>query len=238
MKALKLSIMAIAISATGLSAYAQKTGDEVIQKHIDAIGGEKNWDKIKSVKMVGAMSAQGMEIAVTQTIVNDKAMRMDIALMGQNGYMIYTDKSAWQFMPFAGDTKPKELPADQVAASKDKLNFKNTVMANKAMISKATLDGTDTINSAACYKVKITGKDGNESVCYFDAKTFYLVKQDAKVKVQDEEQEVSYTFSNFKKQPEGVVIPMTYGTPQGDIVFKTVEINKKIDEKLFLPETK
>ena len=99
-------------------------------------------------------------------------------------------------------------------------------------------DGTDTINSVPCYKVKITSKEGSESVCYFDSKTYYLVKQDVKAKVQDEEQEMSLTFSNFKKQPEGIIIPMTYGTPQGDITFKTVEINKKIDEKLFTPETK
>ncbi len=230
--------MAAAITLTGFAAHAQTTAEEVIQKHIDAIGGEKAWDKVKSVKMVGAMSTQGMEIAVTQTIINDKAFRMDISLMGQTGYMIYTDKGAWQFMPFAGDTKPKEMPAEQASAGKDKLNFKNTVMANKAIIAKATIDGTDTINSVPCIKLKITGKDGNESVCYFDTKTYYLVKQDVKAKIQDEEQEMSYSFSNFKKQPEGIIIPMTYSTPQGDIVFKTIEINKKIDEKIFVPETK
>lgn len=230
--------MAVAVCFTSLTTFAQKTADDVIQKHIDATGGEKNWDKIKSVKIVGGLSANGMDVAVTQTIINNKAYRMDISLMGQNGYTIMSDKGAWQFMPFMGDTEPKKLSAEQIASNKDKMNFKNAVMANKAAIEKATLDGNDTINSIPCIKVKVTNKDGNESVCYFDAATYYLVKQDMKVKMQDDEQEVYLTFSNFKKQPEGIVIPMTFGTPQGDMVIKSIEINKKIDEKIFTLENK
>ncbi len=237
MKALKLSIMALAISVTGISAYAQ-TADEVIQKHIDAVGGTKSWDKIKSIKLVGSVSAQGMDIPMTQTIVNDKAMRMDISAMGQNGYVIMTTTKGWQFMPFAGMTEPKEVPAEQVKMSKSQLNYKNSQLVDKSLIKKATFEGKDSINSISCYKLKITDKDGEEMTCYFDAATYYMLRQERKVKVQDEEQEIGVTYSNFKKQPEGVVIPMNVSSPQGDVTYKSVEINKPVDEKIFKPDTK
>lgn len=235
MKAIKLSMMALAISVSGFTAYAQKTADEVIQKHIDAVGGIKNWDKVKSVKLVGSVSANGMDIPMTQTIVNGKGYRMDISVMGQNGYSIVSDKGGWQYMPFMGDTKAKELPAEQIKMSREKLDFKNSQLVDKSVIASSALDGKDTVNSVPCIKVKIKMKSGEDVVCYFDAATYYMVKQEMKLKINDEEQEMATTFSNFKKQPEGIVIPMTIGTPQGDVTFKTVEINKPVDDKMFKP---
>ena len=228
--------MALAISFTGINSYAQ-TADEIIQKHIEAIGGSKNWEKIKSVKMVGAMSVQGMEMNLTQTIINEKGARTDIAMMGQNGFMIVTPKEGWMYMPFGGGmTKPEPMPMDQVNMQKGQLNYNNSQLVDKSSITKSTLDGRDTIDNVSCYKVKLSTKDGGEEVCYFDSKTYYMLRVEKKVKVKDEEQEVPVSFSNFVKQPEGVVIPMTMGTAQGDITFKSVEFNKANDVKIFVPE--
>ena len=59
------------------------------------------------------------------------------------------------------------------------------------------------------------------------------------MKMQGEEQEMATDFSNFKKQDIGVVVPMTMTTQMGgDINFKTIEINKPVDEKVFTPDTK
>ena len=229
--------MAIAISATGLTSAFAQTGDEIIQKHIDAIGGTKNWNKIKSMKMVGSMNAQGMEINMTQTVVNEKGMRTDISLMGQNGFMIVTPTAGWMYMPFGGQqTKPEPMPEDQVKMQKGQLNYKNSQLADKAEITKSKLDGKDTVNDVACYKVNVTTKDGSEQSCYFDMKTYYMVRIEKKVKVKEEETEVAVNYSNFMKQSEGIVMPMTMGTPQGDITFKTIEINKPVDDKIFTPE--
>ena len=231
--------MAVAIAGMSLATYAQ-TADEVLQKHIDAIGGKANWDKIKSLKMTGTMSQGGMDISMTQTTVNDKGMRMDISAMGQNGFMIITPTEGWQYMPFAGQTKPEAFPEEAVKMMKDQLNVKNTFLADKSLYTNLALDGQDTINSVACYKLKVTAKNGQNMVCYIDSKTYYVVRTEAKIKMGDsaEEQEMSNNYSDFKKQPSGIVLPMTFGSQQGDITFKTVEINKPVAENFFKPETK
>ena len=234
MKTLKLSILAIAIVATAQTSYAQ-TADEVLQKHIEAIGGAKNWDYIKTVKLTGGMSQGGMDISMVQTIVNDKGMRTDITAMGQSGYMIITPTSGWMYMPFAGQTKPEPIPAEQLKMQKDKLNFKSQQLVDKSLIAKTMLEGKDTINSISCHKLKVTNKDGSDQTCYIDCKTFYLIRTEMKVKMGDEEQEVGITYSDFKKQPEGIVFPMTMGTSQGEVKFKTIEVNKTIDETIFKP---
>ena len=235
MRSLKFSLAVMTIALSG-AAYAQKA-DDIINKHIEAVGG-KNWDKIKSVKLTGSMSAQGMDIGVTQTIVNDKGYRMDISAMGQNGYMIVTTTGGWTFMPFAGQTEPMELKADDVKPMKGQLNYKNSQLVDKSQIAKAELDGKDTIDSKPCTKLKITDKDGTVMECYFDDANYYMVRQERKMKVQDEEQEIAITYSEFKKQPEGIVVPMKVSQAQGDVTFKTIEINKPVDDKLFKPDAK
>ena len=238
MKAIKISIMAFALAGAGISAKAQ-TAEQVLQKHIDAVGGTDNWNKIKTVKLTGTMSQGGMDIGMTETIVNEKGIRMDISAMGQSGYMIITPKEGWMYMPFGGQTKVTEIPAEQLKASQDQFNYKNNQLVDKSMITKVSLDGMDTINSVACHKLKVVGKDGSEQTCFIDTKTFYMVRVEKKLKAGDEEQDASVTFSNFVKQPEGVTIPMTMSPMgQGDITFKTAEFNKPVDDKIFKPDNK
>jgi len=238
MKAIKLTVLAATMFIAGMTTVKAQNADEIIQKHIDAIGGTSNWDKIKSMKRVGSMSMQGMEIGFTQTVVNDKGMRTDISAMGQNGYVILTPKEGWMYMPFQpGMDKVTPMPAEQIKAAQSQLNVKADQLLDKSAITKAEYVGKDTVNNIGCLKVKITDKDGNEQTAFFDASTYYIVHSERKVKVQDEEQEVAINFSNFQKQPEGIVIPMTVTSPmgQGDINFKSVEINKTIDDSIFKP---
>lgn len=241
MKAIKLIPIAIGtalITIAGMTTVKAQTADEIIQKHIDAIGGTANWDKIKSMKKVGSMSMQGMEIGFSLTVVNDKGMRTDISAMGMNGYVILTPKEGWMYMPFQpGMDKVTPMPADQIKAAQSQLNVKADQLLDKSSITKSEYVGKDTVNNIACLKVKITDKDGNEQTAFFDASTYYIVHAERKVKVQDEDQDVAINYSNFQKQPEGIVIPMTVTSPmgQGDITFKSVEINKSVDDSIFKP---
>jgi len=91
MKFLKTSLIAIGILAIANLSFAQ-SAEEVVQKHITAIGGSDNWKKINSLKMAGSINANGMEINITQTILHNKAMRQDISLMGMDGYTIVNNK--------------------------------------------------------------------------------------------------------------------------------------------------
>ena len=244
MKAIKLFPIAIGtvmMFTAGITTVKAQTADEIIQKHIDAIGGSDNWNKITSMKRVGSMSMQGVDIGFTQTVVNNKGERMDISAMGQNGYVIITQTEGWMFMPFQpGMDKVTPMPAEQVKAAQSQINVKAGLLVDKSEVAKAEYVGKDTVNNIGCLKVKITDKDGNEQTAFFDAATYYLVHSERKMKVQDEEQEVAINFSNFQKQPEGVVIPMTVTAPmgQGDITFKSVEINKSVDDNTFKPDPK
>jgi hypothetical protein len=238
MKAIKLTVLAAAMVVAGSNLAKAQNADEIIQKHIDAIGGTANWNKVSSMKLTGSMNVQGMEINVIQTVLNDKGMRLDISVMGSDGYNIITPTGGWSYMPFTGVDSVIALPAEQLKAAKGKLNMKTSQLVDKAQIGKAEYIGKDTMNSVACYKLKVTDKEGNIQTCYIDAATYYMVRAEAKVKVKDEEIEDGVTFSNFQKQQGGIVMPTTFSTSQGEITFKTIEVNNPVDEKIFKPTKK
>src|SRR5580704_5992470 len=92
---IKQYLLAAVILTSCLATVQAQTADDILDKHQKAIGGVDNWDKIKTVKMVGTMSQQGMDIDITQTLVMGKAMRVDISMMGMSGFQIVTDKAGW-----------------------------------------------------------------------------------------------------------------------------------------------
>ena len=67
------------LALTALSAQAQNA-DEIIQKYANAMGGLDNFNKVKTVKMTGTVTTQGMDLPITIQIVNGKAMRSDRVL--------------------------------------------------------------------------------------------------------------------------------------------------------------
>jgi outer membrane lipoprotein-sorting protein len=243
MKALKKSLLTAVMLVGGLNVVMAQSADEIMAKHEKAMGGMDNWNKVKTVKMVGSMSQQGMEIGITQTLDLGKASRMDISLMGMTGYQIVTENEGWMYMPFAGSDKVEPMKPDMIKASKRQLDIKgNQLLDYKLKGTKAELAGKDTINSALVYKIKLTDKEGKESICYIDASTFYILRHEMKMMVQDQEQEIAIDYKDYKKTPEGIVMPMSVSVPMmggtAEIVYKTVDINKPIDPSVFKPEQK
>jgi hypothetical protein len=93
--------------------YAQ-TAAEIVNKHIEAIGGLDAWKKVNSMVMTGTIKIQSAEIGLTQTVLNGKGSRQDISAMGMNGYMIVTPTAGWNFMPFQGQKTPEPITADDL----------------------------------------------------------------------------------------------------------------------------
>ena len=68
-----------------------------------------------------------------------------------------------------------------------------------------------------------------------DASNYYLIREVDKFVADGKEMEVAIDFSNFQKQPNGIVFAMTMGVPQGEVNFTKVEVNVKVDDAIFKP---
>lgn len=211
--------------------------DEIVNKHIEAVGGKDNWMKVKSLKTSAVLKAQGAEINMTIWQVHKKSMRVDIEVMGMKGYQILTDKEGWGFAPWGGQTKAEPSTPDQVKDGQEQLDILDEFITYKDLGKTLELIGKDDVEGTECFKLVMTEKSGKTTTYYLDASNYQVIKETSKGTIDGKEFEANTMHSNYKKQDIGVVMPMNQNGDMGDMEFTKFEFNPKIDENLFKPST-
>ncbi len=217
-----------------VGAYAQ-TVDEIVDKHVAALGG---MDKINSVKTVvtdRSLAVQGMEIPSVTTIVVGKSMRSESTVMGNSMVQVVDGSTGWMIRPamMGGTGDPEEMPADQLKQSMGQLNPFGALVNYKTNGTKVELVGKEQVDKKDAYHLKVTTKEGQTVDEYLDANT-YLV---SKVKTSMNGQDGEILFSDYK-EVNGVKFPNTMeivGGQMGSISFITnkVTVNGPVDEAIF-----
>jgi hypothetical protein len=231
-----LSILLLSI-ITATSIHAQ-TVDEVIAKHIDAIGGKENWKKVTSVKMEGSMTVQGTEVALSSIVLHNKGARQNISLMGMTGYTIITPTEGWNYMPFQGQTQAEAVTPEKLKESQNQIDAQNSLIDYKAKGHSVELLGKEDVDGTECFKVKLTHKSGKVETMFLDPKSYYIIKSKSKETANGQEFELETSFSNYKKLSEGIVVPMSVNIPLGpgmsaEMTVSKYEINQPVDETIF-----
>ncbi|MFM2358916.1 MAG: hypothetical protein RLY16_909 [Bacteroidota bacterium] len=211
-----------------------QTVDEVINKHLDAIGGKDKIAQLKSLKMEGSLSTNGIDVNITTTVLHGVGSRVDIAVPGMGeGYQIMNTTKGWNFMPFAGQSAPEEVPAEDVKNAQNTLDVQGAVYNYKEKGNTVELLGKEKVDNVDCFKIKVTTASGKVTTSFIDATTYYRVKSITMAKTPEGEQEMETTYSDFKKNADGYVYPYSQTNPRGTIVFSNIEVNKPVDESIF-----
>ena len=229
---MKRILFSLLLLSAGFSAFSQ-TADEVINKHIEAIGGADAWKKVNSVKMEGILQAQGAEVAVTQTVLHTKGSRQDISIMGMTGYMIVTPSEGWNFMPFQGQQVPEAMTAEDLAESQEQMDAQGILIDYAAKGHSVEFLGKDDVDGTECYKLKVNKKSGSPETLYIEIKTNYLIKSVAIRKANGQQAEVATNYSNYEKLPEGIVVAKSMTLPFGELNMTKITINGAVDEAIF-----
>jgi hypothetical protein len=233
MKSLKIAFAGLVALASVTGIYAQ-TVDEVISKHIEAMGGKEKLLTLNSAVTEATLSIQGMEIPVKMTQLNQKGQRVDITAMGMENYIITTPTEGWMYMPVQGQTKPEATPADAVKEAADALDLQGPLLNYKDKGHTVELIGKEDVEGSECFKLKLKMKGGIEQTIYIDPKTYYIIKTVSKTKATGSEVETTQTFSNFKKLDSGFVFPFSMtGFGPGELSITKIDVNVPVDEKIF-----
>lgn len=229
MKRLFFGLLFIAAAVTGNA----QTVDEIVAKHIEAIGGAENWKKINSLKMEGLMEIQGTEINVTITGLHMKGFRQDISVMGMTGYEIVTPTEGWSYMPFQGQTEPEAKTPEALAEDQDELDLQGDFIDYAAKGNTVEYLGKEDVEGTECFKLKITKKGGKVVTHFIDPKTYHILQTKSIQKANGQEMEITSTFSNYEKLPEGIVIAKSITLPYGEVNMTKITINPPVDESAF-----
>ncbi|GAB3724255.1 outer membrane lipoprotein-sorting protein [Spirosoma lituiforme] len=227
--------LAVAMAAfVSAGAYAQ-TVDEIVDKHVAALGG---MDKLKGVSTLiteRSLSVQGMEIPSKTTIVVGKSLRSESSVMGNSMIQVVNGTTGWMLRPtmMQGTGEPEDMPADQIKQQLGQLDPFGPLVNYKEKGNKIDLVGKEKVDGKEAYHLKVTTKDGQAVDEYIDANT-YLV---SKMKMVMNGQEGEMGFSDYKAV-DGIKFPNTMEivNPQmGTLTMVTTKItvNPKVDESIF-----
>lgn len=216
----------------GVLAFAQPTADEIVNKHIEAIGGAENWKKVNTVIMEGSMNVMGNDVAITVTQENNKGNRVDITVAGMTGFNLMTPKSGWVYMPFQGQTTPEPMTPEDIKEAIDDLDIQGNLIDYKQKGHSVELLGTEDVEGTECYKLKVTRKNSGDQTLFIDKDSYLLLRVVQKRKAMGQEMEQVSDFSDYK-EVEGVMVPFSLSQGMGTIVMSSVKINAPVPESTF-----
>jgi len=210
------------------------TADEIVQKYVTAIGGKEAIGKVKSISMESSAQIMGADAPGTTVILDGVGYRSDTDFNGNKIVSCYTDKGGWSINPMTGASDPTPMPDDQYKMGKAQIYVGGALYDYEAKGSKIELLAKDTNT----YKIKLTSKDNVESVYAIDAATWLVKSVNAKGKMQDQDVDITTTFSDYRKTDAGFLVPYAIdldfgGQFQLSIVVKKVELNKTVDPAIF-----
>jgi outer membrane lipoprotein-sorting protein len=224
-----------------------QTADEVINKHVEALGGLEKLKSLKSLYMEGvAVMQNGNEIISKIYKVQDKLLRREVEFGMGSATMVVTDKEGWSSNPRTGGAF-EALPKETVDAQQLELDLAGPLVEYAAKGHKVELLGRETIANTEAYKIKLTPKSGKEIIYFIDTKDHYVIRQTVKGGGmfgggqprgnQPADTEFNIQYSNYQKTPEGYVFPftVTMGNSGNSLNYEKIEVNKPVDDKLYKP---
>jgi len=208
--------------------------DEIVSKHVEAVGGKDAIGKVKSVVTESTFSMMGSDNPSTTTIVDGVGYKNEVEFNGTKIVQCYTDKGGWTINPMTGAATATAMPDDVYNTGKGNINVADALYDYAARGSKVELVGKD----GNAYKIKVTSKEKVETVYLVDSTTYLITSVATKGKMQDQEVDVTTKLSDYRKTELGVEMPYAYDIDLGGqfsiaIAVKKVELNKTIDPAVF-----
>ena len=235
MRTHKLLLTTAVATLFSVGAFAQ-TVDELVTKHVAALGGSDKLAGVKSLVIESTLSVNGMDIPSKTMVVVGKSMRSETSVMGSSMVQVIDGNSGWMIRPamMGGSGDPEDMPAEMVKQQIDQLYPFGALVGYQEKGYQVELVGKEKVDGKDTYHLKITGKDGQVTDEYLDAMT-YLVSKVQRKSTDGKPGEL--LLSNYK-EVDGIKFPQTMeiaGGQMGTLTFTTdkVKVNAPIDEKLF-----
>jgi outer membrane lipoprotein-sorting protein len=239
----RLLLAAMAFTASCL--FAQEAAlavavDDIVNKHVSAMGGADKIKAIRTSKSTGKMIMGGgqMEASMVAYSRRPKATRVEIDLQGQKIVQGFDGATSWMVNPMTGNPEPQKMPADEAKAAADNADPDGSPLIDyKAKGNLVELMGKEDVEGTMAYKLKITLKSGTSSMMFIDQKTFLPCKMITQRKQMGQVLDLEAYPSKYKAV-DGVQMPFATEIKVGgkstmQYLIEKVETNMPLDDKMF-----
>ncbi len=212
-------------------------GFEVLDKHVEAVGGYEKNKKFKSIRMSGTFKMPAMNVEGTIE-VNNKApssavIKVDLGAMGSveqgtNGIV------AWARQPGQPMQIIEGPDAEQL---KNQSQFYASVEPRKTYTEAETVSIVDH-DGTKCYKLNLVTSWGEHQVGLYSVETGLLRKMSVRADAESDVYTNETAFSDYK-EIEGIkharTLKLKNNGFEQEMTFDTVELNPEFEKGLFDP---
>jgi outer membrane lipoprotein-sorting protein len=172
------------VAATVTTTAMQATADEVVEKHLAAIGGREALGKLTSQKATGTMiiGTPGGDLTGPVEVLSKAPNRtrvsisLDLTPMGMSDRMVIDQKfdgtSGWMMNSLQGD---QEITGNQLENMKSNV-FPTPLLGYKTAGAKVEMQPREDVNGKSAFVVVYTPKSGSAVRMYFDPESFMLLR--------------------------------------------------------------
>lgn len=220
---------------TAAPAKLDITAEQVIEKSIEATGGRKAFEGMKSSYAKGTFELPALG-ATGQTEIWAKAPNKQLSVTTVEGFGEVKSgcdgQVAWTDNPEQGLVV---LEGEAAAVLKREATF-NGVVKWKELYPKTELKGKQKLEDRDVFVIELTPAGGKPVTHYYDAENFLLLRSDMVFPTMEGMNTVQTTFADYK-EVEGRKAPHTIkqNLPVGEIIVKLTEWkwNVEIDNAKF-----
>jgi outer membrane lipoprotein-sorting protein len=234
----KVTMLALALLCAFSVFAADLTVDEILAKNTDAKGGMEKLRALNGARFSGKMAMGPMEAPFTMTKARPEKMRLEFTIQGMTGVQAYDGTTGWMVMPFMGKKDPEAMTGDMLKEVKDQADFDGPFIDYAKKGNKVELLSKEKIEGTEAYKLKLTQKDGSETIVFIDAESFLEIRMESKKMMQGQEIEGETTLGNYQ-EVGGLLFPFSIenkakGMPGGQVItIEKVELNPKLTDDMF-----
>lgn len=203
------------------------TAETVLNKYIEAIGGEAKLKAAKSMVMKAEAEVQGMKLSMEMKKSDKNQFLQVITMMGNVMSKQVFDGETGYVM---AQGQKMDLTEEQMTAMKEEAALfpELDYLAN----ANATLEGTQKVDGKDAYVIKVS----DTKINFYDAESGLKIKEETTTEANGESMTQALEMSSYK-EVEGIMFPFMLSTSFGpqkiDFTISEIVLNKGVTEADF-----
>jgi len=236
---MKKALLFLILTTFFLKVQAQ-TADQIVQKYLQQMGGEKAWKAIKTINSSGIYNYGGIEFPFKAIAKSPNKYIFIVPLNGKHYTQVFNGKTGWKIDAFKNETKPQFLigkPARALANEAD-VDVESPLINYAKKGFTIHLEGIETVEGKECFKVNLFKQAGEIESYFIDNQEYSLVMKRALSKNDELEKTILDAYFSDYREVNGVKIPFVVAYKFKDqnilkITTEKVEMNLKVSDSKF-----